>query len=204
MGDISGVYKIMNVETGKFYIGSSKNIKQRFKEHIDDLESGWHSSEDMQNDWIKYGRDKFTFDILLETDYANAKKFEQEYIDKFQLVRFGYNGGKGKCVDNKISKYKRLSEYIYQYIKPSFNHDGCTYAYDFFKISSYLKMKPTKLMNWLGVDKHHRFNSCVKLDLTNENIYVGINWDDYGVYLCAISDDVHNEKGDFIIIDDVT
>ena len=33
MGKISGVYKITNTITGDFYIGSSKNIKQRWSVH---------------------------------------------------------------------------------------------------------------------------------------------------------------------------
>ena len=83
---ISVVYRIMNNLNGKIYIGSSRNIQHRFTEHKNQLNDGWHHSEDLQRDWNLYGENNFSFDILVETDEANARKVEQEYITKYLTV----------------------------------------------------------------------------------------------------------------------
>jgi predicted GIY-YIG superfamily endonuclease len=41
---IIGVYKITNIETGKYYIGYSQDIHKRFKQHIDTLKSNKHQN----------------------------------------------------------------------------------------------------------------------------------------------------------------
>ena len=49
----SGVYQILNVTTNKRYIGSSKNIVKRLKDHIKSLHSGKHHSILLQRAWNK-------------------------------------------------------------------------------------------------------------------------------------------------------
>ena len=44
-----GVYKILNKITGKFYIGSSVDIENRFKQHKADLNTGVHNNKYLQN-----------------------------------------------------------------------------------------------------------------------------------------------------------
>ena len=55
MEKISGIYKITNIITGDFYIGSSKNIKQRWLSHK--VPSAWskHPNSRMYQDMAKYG-----------------------------------------------------------------------------------------------------------------------------------------------------
>ena len=50
-----GVYKITNIKNKKIYIGSSKNILQRWKNHIRELESTSHKNMFLQEDWDEYG-----------------------------------------------------------------------------------------------------------------------------------------------------
>ena len=45
----SGIYKIINIRNGKFYLGSSKNLSQRKKKHIYELNKGTHHSSYLQN-----------------------------------------------------------------------------------------------------------------------------------------------------------
>lgn len=45
---ICGVYKITNKETGKFYIGSSVDIRQRWYAHKSKLRRGVHSNQHLQ------------------------------------------------------------------------------------------------------------------------------------------------------------
>lgn len=47
----SGVYIILNLRNYKCYIGSSKNIKKRLKEHETALKNGQHKTKEMQKDY---------------------------------------------------------------------------------------------------------------------------------------------------------
>lgn len=55
MNKISGIYKILNIKNGKFYIGSSNNIKVRWSQHKTLLKNNKHENKYLQNAWNKYG-----------------------------------------------------------------------------------------------------------------------------------------------------
>ena len=77
---ICGVYKITNTITGDFYIGSSKNIKNRWTAHK--CKSTWNKCPNNQLylDMQKYGVDKFVFEILEEAEIEQLKEKEQQFI----------------------------------------------------------------------------------------------------------------------------
>ena len=81
MEKISGIYKITNTITGDFYIGSSKNVKRRWIEHK--APSNWnkHPNSPMYQDMIKYGTDKFVFEILEVVEIDSLKEKEQKFIE---------------------------------------------------------------------------------------------------------------------------
>ena len=68
MNTISGVYKITNTITCDCYIGSSKNVKQRWAVHK--CKSKWNEcpNNPMYQDMQKYNVDKFTFEVLEEVE----------------------------------------------------------------------------------------------------------------------------------------
>ena len=78
-----GVYKITNSVNGKFYIGSSKDIGGRWRQHRSDLHKGKHHNIHLQRAWDKYGEGLFRFDILCECEEDELLPEEQELIDKF-------------------------------------------------------------------------------------------------------------------------
>ncbi len=91
----SGIYKITNEVTGKFYIGSSKNIENRFYEHKMMLRNNKHRNVILQRSWNKHGSDKFTFSILEECSVDQCLIREQFYLDTLQPFKsIGYNIGK--------------------------------------------------------------------------------------------------------------
>jgi group I intron endonuclease len=59
-----GVYQIRNVTNGKFYVGSSKDIKNRFAAHRKLLRGGRHHCPHLQAAWGKYGEECFIFEVL--------------------------------------------------------------------------------------------------------------------------------------------
>lgn len=54
-----GVYLIFNLINGKRYVGSSKDIYNRFYEHIHNLNHQKGHNAHLQNAWNKYGEDNF-------------------------------------------------------------------------------------------------------------------------------------------------
>lgn len=79
-----GVYKVTNLQTNKYYIGSSKDILKREKYHFSRLKNNKHFNKHLQNSFNKYGVDSFTFEIIKEMSNFNKNellKLEQHYID---------------------------------------------------------------------------------------------------------------------------
>ena len=78
----SGIYKIINKINGKFYIGSSNNIKRRWSHHKTSLRSGIHTNIHLQNSYDKHGEDQFEFVLFEEVKVINLLAKEQEYLDE--------------------------------------------------------------------------------------------------------------------------
>jgi group I intron endonuclease len=91
----TGIYKITNTVNGKFYIGSSNDIKHRWNEHKSKLKSNRHINTKLQNAWNFYGEDKFLFEVVESTDNNQSILFEREqhYLDLFKpyMRDIGYN-----------------------------------------------------------------------------------------------------------------
>lgn len=91
---VCGIYKITNVTNNKIYIGSSKHILQRWKNHIRELNENKHKNIYLQNDWNEYGKDCFVFEVLNECSESNRYSVEQEYLNNlmpFYRTGNGYN-----------------------------------------------------------------------------------------------------------------
>lgn len=93
MENISGIYKITNKTTNKIYIGSSKNIEERWKAHINLLNRNKHNNNHLQHAWNKYGNKDFEFEIIEICDLSNLIEREQYYIDYYNCCdhSIGYN-----------------------------------------------------------------------------------------------------------------
>lgn len=77
----SGVYKISNVITKDFYLGSSIDINRRKIEHFTELRTRIHCNKHLQNSFNKHGEENFTFEILEECEREILIEREQYYID---------------------------------------------------------------------------------------------------------------------------
>ena len=99
---ISGVYSIVNNVTGDLYIGSSKNIKQRW--YVHKCCSSWKKQPNFKlyKDMAQYGLGNFIFEILEET--SNIREREQYWIDK---LKPSYNSNRADGVD--IEKHKEFN-----------------------------------------------------------------------------------------------
>lgn len=112
------IYEITNTVTNKKYIGKKqcqsrikrKPLKGKKRNRIDFKESDWKtytsSSNDLNEEIKKYGKDKFIFKILRTCDskWALAYYEIKEQIDKEVLFRDDYHNGIINCRIGKAPK----------------------------------------------------------------------------------------------------
>ena len=120
----SGVYKIVNIQTTDFYIGSSINLSLREKNHFNKLKHWKHVNTHLQHAYIKYGKENFKFEILATCPKEYCIKLEQWFLDNLKPI---YNisptaknttGCKNKrrskineeTIINILTDYKELSQ----------------------------------------------------------------------------------------------
>lgn len=77
----TGIYMILNKLTGKAYIGSTINVKNRLYEHQKELEKRQHVNPYLQRAWNKYGRENFEFIPLLYCEEQIRLFCEQKIMD---------------------------------------------------------------------------------------------------------------------------
>ena len=81
------IYKIINKENNKFYIGSSFNIEKRKNAHFNALRNGKHHSIYLQRAYNKYGEKAFVFTVVKEYDLETENELrliEERYINDRQ------------------------------------------------------------------------------------------------------------------------
>jgi hypothetical protein len=119
------IYEITNTTTNKKYIGKKqcqsrikrKPLKGKTRNRIDFKESDWKSytssSNDLNEEIKKYGKDKFIFKILRTCDskWALAYFEAKEQMEKDVLFRKDYYNGIlnlriGKAPKQEVEKYK--------------------------------------------------------------------------------------------------
>ena len=137
---ICGIYCIKNLKNGKRYIGLSRDIHGRWKQHISDLNGNRHINEHLQSSWNKYGENNFAFYIIeqcLKDDLCDKEKY---YISKYDTVnnKYGYNmtsGGDGiNNLRDECSEKISIGETLYPVVQLSLEgkfvkkHRNCTKA----------------------------------------------------------------------------
>lgn len=80
-----GIYKIQNKISGKLYIGSSYNIRERLNNHKSMLRCNRHHSIYLQRAYDKYGIENFIFKELEECKLQELMVKEQYYINKYDF-----------------------------------------------------------------------------------------------------------------------
>ena len=119
---ISGVYKITNIITGDFYIGSSKDVKLRWRSHK--RPSAWNKqpNNQMYLDMQKYGLENFVFEILAEVEEGKLKVTEQQFIE---LLNPTYNSIRANGWD--IERYKETKKESHKKAVNKYQSQLCFY-----------------------------------------------------------------------------
>lgn len=106
----SGIYQFRNIINNKKYIGSTFDLKDRYKDHIKFLRKNQHHSIKFQRAFNKYGKENFIFEVLeyvFQLENESKKNFkkrlvedrEQHYLDTILFAsennskfhKLGYN-----------------------------------------------------------------------------------------------------------------
>lgn len=106
----SGIYKIVNLVNNKIYVGSAKNIKQRWGVHLNDFKKGVNSQY-LQRSWNKHGEDNFKFEVIEYCPLNALLEREQYWMDFYDVC----NTDKGfniALIAGSSSGVKRSAESI--------------------------------------------------------------------------------------------
>jgi len=120
----SGIYKITNIVTKDFYIGSSCKLSTRKRVHFSQLNKNTHNNKYLQNSFNKHKEESFVFEILAICPSEYLLKLEQWFIDNLkpqynQLQKAGNSKGY-KHTEESLIKLKKqdkthCSKKLYQY-----------------------------------------------------------------------------------------
>ena len=105
------LYKILNKNTGKAYIGQTINKPEiRFNYHTSRLKKGTHDNEYLQRSFNKHGIDSFMFYTILKTDdLESLNLYEEQFIKILRSTdrNFGYNIRPGGANSKLSEEHKR-------------------------------------------------------------------------------------------------
>ncbi|WP_432263572.1 HIRAN domain-containing protein [Cupriavidus sp. TMH.W2] len=105
----AGVYRIECAATGSTYIGSTACLHERALNHLSDLRSGRHVNHLLQQDFLRYGPEKFRF-VLVEISISRETAEIRERDEIEAAARRGealYNrttDGKGRLDANSSTQ----------------------------------------------------------------------------------------------------
>lgn len=106
---ISGIYSITNLKNGLVYIGQSKDIYRRWREHSNKSSSQY----DIQFAINKYGKDYFRFKVIEKCDEKDLIERESYWINYYNSIENGYNKQFHSTDFNNIPPWHNKK--VYQY-----------------------------------------------------------------------------------------
>lgn len=115
----SGVYEILNLISGRRYIGSAKRFSARFATHRHMLAKGVHHSKHLQKAWVKYGREAFRFTPILVCAPGDAVFYEQRAIDALS-PEYNNSPTAGSCLGMRHTPESRARMSAAQLRNPHF------------------------------------------------------------------------------------
>lgn len=106
-----GIYKIKNIENNKVYIGQTcQSFQKRFWHHQWKLKNGNHDNKFLQNEWNKYGEEKFEFSIIEIVDKSLLDEREIFWIEEYRKQNICLNlqdGGQSVHLERFVSPETR-------------------------------------------------------------------------------------------------
>ena len=185
----TGVYRITCSENGRIYIGSSKDIMRRWRNHKSDLRHGQHHSPDLQRDFNQYGLTAFKFEILKECSYSEAKAIEIEFIEKEQPFYNAKCNGQGivqrseKAQENFEKKLLKTIEFARSH---EFEEGKSALLIDIENLREKIELSRDKILKGVGVTGNG-FNRYIRCGI-DKDIYIGTLTSDEGVSIVIVKE----------------
>lgn len=188
---IIGIYKIININNKKVYIGSSNNIENRWKQHLYELKNNCHHSVKLQNSYNKT-KDKsvFQFEIVeVVDDLSILHTREQYYIDLYDAYNKGYNCC--SIVDNP--KYSK------QNLRNAHKKEELKILYD--KLEN-LIIKNENIISF-GIKTKFKIEHKEFKNKVCTNIITAIEWFVKNYDICQYKACIYNNKKTYLTIEDL-
>ena len=118
------VYRIVNKIDGKCYVGITKDVVKRFKQHIRENKQERSNGRKLYQAMKEFGINNFYIEVLEETDDETK---ERVWIEKLNTVLDGYNhteDGKGRVLkadENRTKPFESISDKEKQEVIKLFN-----------------------------------------------------------------------------------
>lgn len=123
--NVSGVYKVLCLVNGKFYIGSSKNISKRWYEHWDERERAKTKNQMMYDDMRNYGKENFRIYVIYEGgDYKHIEKVVTYNLQPPYNIR----NKTRKESHKKVKRFANKTEYHSYYYQTEKGKEKCKEA----------------------------------------------------------------------------
>lgn len=104
------IYKITNTVNNKVYVGKTKNVENRWKNHISNVGK---TRRPLYDAMLHYGIDKFVMEVIETGTLQNIDELERFWIKKLNTVKGGYNltegGGGGDTFSNRNDVSKQIT-----------------------------------------------------------------------------------------------
>ena len=97
MFKLAGIYRIVDTVSGEVYVGSSRNMLQRWGVHLTQLGEGWHRNSRLLAAWQRDGAAAFRFEIAEIVEDTDALELREHS----HIRRVIAEVGKDKCL-NKV------------------------------------------------------------------------------------------------------
>ena len=173
---ISGIYLLRNKETNETYVGQSKDLNNRYKEHI------YHNQSNIDKDIRKYGEENFDFIVLDLCDYSELDEKEDYYIRALESDKYGYNRIKGgqHNIGESNSNVKLTEQDVYNIREAYKNGLTVSDAYKPYKdkisISTFYNLWEGKYWTTIHMDVYENKNRLgnrgkpIKLNLSDDEV----------------------------------
>jgi len=118
----SGVYSVLQLSTGRHYVGSAVRLDRRWLRHVWDLKNSRHHNSKLQRSWDKYGEDDFRFDILEVCERGQLEAREQFWIDEtrpfFNILRKAYSAANFKHSEEALERMSEAQKLVWEQRTP--------------------------------------------------------------------------------------
>lgn len=111
LGNITGIYQVINIISEKSYIGKSSNVGYRLWEHLEALEKRNHKNIDLQRDFIKCGKNNFLIKIVHAFD-TKILEFRAGRVLITELENYWIKSFPKKKLYNQTPRKENLSDIV--------------------------------------------------------------------------------------------